>query len=146
MLEIIAVIGCCKIIGEKVRKRGRTAIGYQLMFVLLWFGGEFSGAFLAAASGARETIAVYVGGLMGAATGAGIGFLIVSMLSDISIPINYSSQRFGYAPNLPPSDEFINPANPYASPHTSGPAAPPLSRNDPNSFMDWLDEQQRRGS
>jgi hypothetical protein len=141
MLEIFAIIGCCKILGAKVRKLGRKAVGYQLMFVLLWFGGEFLGAFLAAASGAREMVAVYVGGLIGAAAGAGLGFLIVSILSDIRQEINYSSQPSGYAPNLPQTDERIDRANPYASPRTNTSIEPPPKRNDSNDIRDWLDQQ-----
>jgi hypothetical protein len=132
MLEIILIIGCCKSIGNKARKRGRTAVGYQVMFVLFWIGGEFLGAFLTALGGAEEKGAVYVGALIGAASGAALAFLIVSMLSDVSRTIDFNSQRFGYAPNLQPSDEVIDPANPYASPRTNRPVAPPPTRSNPN--------------
>jgi hypothetical protein len=142
VLEIIAIIACCKSLGEKVRKRGRKGIGYQLLFVLLWLGGEFAGAFLAAAGGARG-MSVYLGAILGAATGAAIGFLIVANLSDLS-PIHYGGAPLAFAPNLPPADEPIDHSNPYASPRQATNAPRPSVRDDPKNAMGWLDEQSGR--
>jgi hypothetical protein len=142
MLEIIAIVACCKSLGEKVRKRGRSAIGYQLLFVVLWIGGEFTGAFLAAAAGARG-MSVYLGAILGAATGAAIGFLIVANLSSLT-PINYGRDALAFAPNPPPADEPIDASNPYASPRQLSDALRPAVRDDPNNVMAWLDEQARR--
>jgi hypothetical protein len=144
MLEIIVVIACCKALGAKVRKRGRKAIGYQALFVLLWIGGEFAGAFLAAASGARG-MSVYLGAILGAATGAGIGFLIVANLSDLS-SLNFGHDPLAFAPNLPPGGEPIDPSNPYASPRQSQAGARPSVQGDPNNVLGWLDEQAGGGT
>ena len=111
--------------------------------MLLWIGGEFAGAFLAAASGARG-MSVYLGAILGAATGAGIGFLIVANLSDLS-SINYGRNPLSFAPNLPPTDEPIDPSNPYASPRQSQAEARPSVQGDPINVLGWLDEQAGGG-
>ena len=88
MLEIIVVFVLARKIGKIVADKGRKRIGYQLMLVGFWLGGEFMGAlvgaFIQAASGgpaAREfSWPVYICALLGAATGAGIAFAIANSL------------------------------------------------------------------
>ena len=83
-------------------------------------------------------------GFVGAAIGAGIGWLIVVMLPNISRQTDYSNRRYGYAPNLPNSDAPWDPANPYAAPQRNNPPDLPPVVLDPNDVMGWLDQQQRK--
>jgi hypothetical protein len=93
MLEILFLYYFGKKIGEAVRAKGHNALGYQIMGIAFWFGGEFAGACLgfgiAGADESAQCIA-YIIALIGAAAGAGIAWLIVNNLSPKT-------------PDLPPS-------------------------------------------
>lgn len=44
MLEILILYKLCKRIGAAARDKGHRSIGYQLLLVLFWFGGEIGAA------------------------------------------------------------------------------------------------------
>jgi hypothetical protein len=115
-LEIIALLGGCKLLGDKVRERGRRALEFQVMLVALCFVGDFVGVFVAMTSGVRDVIQLTIWGLFGASWGAAITFKIVMMLPDLTQTIDYTSREFEYAPNLESPAEPADPSNPYASP------------------------------
>lgn len=48
MLEIIFLFLLCRDIGRVARKHDRKPIAFQILLVVLWFGGELLGGFLAA--------------------------------------------------------------------------------------------------
>jgi hypothetical protein len=91
MLEIFLIWVCARKIGKIVADKGRSKIGYQLMLVGLWIGGEFIGAIVGAilhanagGPGVRGVPCMaYVCALIGAAVGAGIAFAIANGLSPI---------------------------------------------------------------
>ncbi len=116
LFEIIALLAGCKIIGDKVRERGRKALGFQVMLVACCVVFDFAGVILAWKGGVRELGPITFWGLFGASWGAAISLKIVSMLPDLSRPLDFTTQEFDYAPNLPASEETIDPSNPYASP------------------------------
>ena len=81
MLEILILFFLCKKIGEIVRRKGRTAIGYQVMTVLFWIGGEVGGGIAwlifmivtgAQIGGGDIDLTVIPFALVGAAMGAGL--------------------------------------------------------------------------
>jgi hypothetical protein len=87
-LKIIALLGACKILGDKVRERGRRALGFQVMLVVLCVVGDFVGVILSMWSGVRDVVQLTFWGLFGASWGAAIGFKIVLMLSDVNQTID----------------------------------------------------------
>lgn len=88
MLEIFFVIGLCRRLGTNLRAKGRSAVGFQIMLVLFWFGMEIVGlAFGAALNDADgPNLGMYVCGLVGAAIGGGFTFLIASCVSPVVRP------------------------------------------------------------
>jgi hypothetical protein len=90
MCEIILLIVLGKQLGTIVRNKGHKAGWYQVLLVVLWFVGEFLGAFAAAiATGAMardgepNMVFVYLSALFGAATGAVIAFAIAKSLTPV---------------------------------------------------------------
>ena len=90
MLEILAIIVLSRKIAAITKEKGRSAAGWIVMFVALWIGGEILGVFIAMfasaiANGGDEPnmIVAWVGGLVGAATGAVISFAVVKSLAPI---------------------------------------------------------------
>lgn len=86
MLEILALVGLCRYVGRVVREKGRTAVGWQVLLVALWFFGEFAGGLIGAIvtydPGNPEAVnpVAYVFALVGAAAGAAIGTGIAKLL------------------------------------------------------------------
>jgi membrane protein DedA with SNARE-associated domain len=87
MLEIILVVAISQKIAAMLNAKGRSAVGYVILFVALWVGGEIMGAVI----GVIITIAsnpnamdagfpwmAWVCGLVGAAIGGGIGYAIAA--------------------------------------------------------------------
>jgi hypothetical protein len=130
VLQIVAIVACCKIVGDKVQERGRRALGYQVMFASLWIIGEAVGAGLTWAIGGRAGNEILLGSLFGAAWGAAIATKIVSMVADVNQPSDYSLHAPGYAPNVSPNAEPLDPANRYASPLPVKPIESPLLPSD----------------
>jgi hypothetical protein len=97
MLEIFLIIAISKKIAAMLKEKGRSAAGYVILFVVMWFGGEIVGAVI----GAIVTIAAdpnpnamnagfpwmaYVMALVGAAIGGGIGYAIAAAVPAIEKP------------------------------------------------------------
>ena len=92
MLEIVILIILGGKIGKIVADKGRKKIGYQLMLVGLWLGGEIFGAI--------------VGGILAAVLtddGEGPGMLLV-LASALGCAITGAFIAFQIAKNLPPLD------------------------------------------
>ena len=84
MLEIILLIFLTRKIGEIVESKGHKAGWYKVMTVLLWIGGEVTGAVVGGiVSGLTDsgTGLVYLFALLGAAAGAGLSFLVAKTRS-----------------------------------------------------------------
>ena len=96
MLEILALWWLTKRIGEIVRKKGRESLPYQIIAVVLWFGGEIAGVIfglvLSAFMDDSLGCLIYVFALVGAVGGAGLAYFIATALSP--------------ADTLSPSDTF----------------------------------------
>ena len=82
MLEIIIVWQIAKRIGNEAIQKGLKKGSYQVMAVLLWFIGEFTGAVLGGILFGPDAAfwIVYVFGLVGAVVGTGISFGIMKFL------------------------------------------------------------------
>ncbi len=89
MLEIAVLWFLTKLIGQIVEDKGHASGSYKVLTVVLWFGGEvvglLLGASLASASAATQC-SLYMFALLGAATGAGLAFLIANNLAPVSSP------------------------------------------------------------
>lgn len=94
MLEILALWMLCSTLGKMARAKGRKAIGYQVMAVCFWFGGEILGGIVGAVievvrQGPNATgpgLMAYVFALCGAAAGAAVSYLIVKSLPPLVDP------------------------------------------------------------
>lgn len=98
MLEIAILIILGGKIGKIVEKKGRKKIGYQLMLVGLWIGGEIFGAIVGSVLAAVLT------------DGEGPGTLLV-IASALGCAITGAVIAFQIAKNLPPldvDDEFYH--------------------------------------
>src|SRR6516164_4919403 len=90
MLEIILMVVFSKKIAAMVREKGRSPVGYVVMFILFWIAGEFLGAIVGAIVSLivnpqqePSLIIVWPLGLLGAALGAGIAYFIASSVSPV---------------------------------------------------------------
>jgi hypothetical protein len=109
MIEIVLLIGLCRNIGRKVRNRGRSAVGFQLMLVGMWFGGEFIGGVvgtiittLADGQYTGPGLLAYIMALAGAGIGAWGAFKIVNSLSN---PNDLRAFQVVMPPAHTPADE-----------------------------------------
>jgi len=103
VLDIIAIIGACVILGKMLKERGQRPLGFLVMFAALCVAGEFAGAYIAKRLGAKTSTEIQLAALFGAAWGAAIGLKIILMLPDLSQPATADIDRPDYAPNLPSS-------------------------------------------
>jgi hypothetical protein len=90
MLEIIILIVLSIQISKIAKRKGRSPVGWVLMLIGLWIGGEVTGALIgvfgsAIVGGGDEPnlLVVLVGALLGAVTGAIITFSVVNSLSTV---------------------------------------------------------------
>jgi len=132
MLEIIILIMLSGKIGKIVESKGRKKIGYQLLLIGMWIGGELFGAVLGGVIGAiafegEEPTTLFIVALaLGCAiTGAVIAFQIAKKLSpldaedDFYRDIDYverlrAREHFGDhdTADRPPANTYTdNPAN-----------------------------------
>ena len=101
MCEIIMLVILCRSIGNVVAAKGRQKIGYQLMLVGLWIGGEILGVIAgiavigATGGGKNDAVFAYIGALGGALLGAMTAFIIASSLPPIHRDDDYY-YRGGY--------------------------------------------------
>jgi hypothetical protein len=92
VLEILILVVLCRRIGGIVAAKGRKKLGYQLMLVAFWVGGEISGLIAgfivqAISSGGRETgpVVPFVCALIGASLGAFVAFTIARSLAPLQL-------------------------------------------------------------
>ena len=90
MLEILGVIGLCKMIGGMLQRKGRRSGWFKFFVVIAWFGGEFAGAIVAGIAAAvmrageePPMLPIYLTALACACLGVGVVFLIASLLPDL---------------------------------------------------------------
>ena len=113
MLEIFLIWQLAKYIGNGVTKKGLKKGRYQVMAVLLWLIGEFTGALFGnLIFGDSVSLWVnYIFALMGAIVGAGTAFLVTTLLpnqasteNSINVEIERESsgmQKFGRSGWIP---------------------------------------------
>ena len=123
MLEIVVLFFLCKSLGNKLREKGRTPIGYQLLLIVAWFGAEAVTGFVwgvvaAIQNGGQPVnlgIGVYVAAIAAAGFTAGLIFFIVHLLPSLH-PVQQT--QFGhnvpFGQNVPPSPSNSN--NPFEPP------------------------------
>jgi hypothetical protein len=125
MLEIILLYGLCKMMGNLLREKGRKPLMMQIALVLMWIGGEFLAPFIYgvvqairhAGNPPEMGFEVYFVAILGAASGAGLAFLIAALLPPIQEESEADYMRPGQIPRFQPP---VDPDNPYASPPTDG--------------------------
>ena len=113
MLEIILIWQLAKYIGNEASKKSLKKGRYQLMAILLWLIGEFTGAIfgnLIFGEGASFWVS-YIFALVGAIAGAGIAFLVMKLLpnqapsdNNMNVGIEYETsgmQKFGRSGWIP---------------------------------------------
>jgi hypothetical protein len=123
MLEIIILWRMWHRIGHKAQLKGASPLKYQLLLILLWFGGEFVGGFLAV----FVTVFLYGGIPEGGYS------LIIDYILAIALAVFGVWYVFNLVENLPepavrPPDPDTMVATPEAKMATPGnplPAAPP---------------------
>lgn len=81
MIEIIILILLTRGIGSILMDKGYNPTPFKIMTIILWFLGEIIGI-IAALPSAKTNLKVYFWGLIAAAIGAGIIFLIVLTLPE----------------------------------------------------------------
>lgn len=87
MLEIIALIYLTRYVGETVESKGRKGGWFKFMTVMLWIGGEITGAVIGgivAAISHSGTLLVYLFAIAGAAVGAGISLVVAKSVSQVA--------------------------------------------------------------
>ena len=134
MLEIAILIVMCKRIGAIVRAKGHSAVGYQVLLVVLWFVGEIGGGFMGGIVAAILTqqgdlpmALAYLFALIGAVVGAVIALMVAKNLSSVSPDEDY--RKFSPPPPLEqqvPGDYFQ--ASKSASSNPGEPKRPPDER------------------
>jgi len=77
MIELFAIYKFCKLFGRQVRAKGRDPFLIQLLFIVLWFVGEFMGAVFGFAISGGATGGTYLCALLGAGGAAALVFQIV---------------------------------------------------------------------
>jgi hypothetical protein len=126
MLEVLLVYLLGKRIAGIVRAKGRSPGGYVAGFVGLWIGGEILGAIIGVLVTDGEAGAgAYLFALVGAATGAVLGFVIANSASPLQQGV-YHTGGFPVVQN-PGVPNYGGYANPPQAPHgyPAAPAPPP---------------------
>jgi predicted branched-subunit amino acid permease len=84
MLEIVILIFLTRHVGEIVKSKGRKPGRFKLLTVVLWIGGELTGAVVGAVIGELSNSGMgfaYLFALLGAAAGAGLSVIIARSIS-----------------------------------------------------------------
>jgi hypothetical protein len=84
MLEIILVSLLVRRIGALLREKGRKPLLFQFLTVVLWFGGELTGAVIGAI--AEMGAGAYLLALLGAAAGAAVAYAIARSAAPVVTP------------------------------------------------------------
>ncbi len=102
MLEIFMLRRLCGWLGDKAREKGHGPVPYQVLLVVLWFGGEISGAILgvvlafmmdANAEGGLLGLFVIVFALSGVGVAVLTTYLIVNALADQRDSLAFEGDR-----------------------------------------------------
>lgn len=116
MLEVIFVVFLCRSLGNRLRAKGRKPFWMQVMLVVFWIGGEFTGGFVAGVWHAVRNgpeapmgIGIYAIAMVGAALGAGVTFLVASLLPPVETSVYQGSVGINSV------NRHVDPDNPYAS-------------------------------
>jgi uncharacterized Tic20 family protein len=85
MLETLALWWLTKRVGKIVRKKGHESLAYQIIAVVLWFGGEVAGGIFGLIVGVlmNDSLGclIYLFALVGAVVGGGLAYFIATRLS-----------------------------------------------------------------
>jgi hypothetical protein len=98
VLELIVLIMLCRSIGKKVRAKGRAPLGYQMLLLAMWFGGEVGGGILGAMVSVvtrneeSAFLMAYGIAVIAAIAGVTITFVIVNNLSSLRKPLYDASE------------------------------------------------------
>lgn len=101
MIELLMLMSFNKTIGHIARTRGRKAMGYQVLMVVLWFGGEiiglFTGLVVLSMMNWNSPELVYEMALLGAAAGAwAVHFIVVNLQKPVKCPACGKELGVGY--------------------------------------------------
>jgi hypothetical protein len=134
MIEIIVLYILAGKIGKIVQSKGRKKIGYQLMLIGMWIGGEVLGAIIGGVVAAIADMEE-AGGLLavafalgGAITGAVIAFQIAKSLSSLDSEEEEFYRGIDHADSLQAREHFRARAPappPTTDAYTDGPENPP---------------------
>src|ERR1019366_3802487 len=78
MLEILLVVSISNKIAANLQAKGRSATGYVILFVFLWFAGEILGFIAGIIVEGDLNLLAYLFALAGAAVGGTIGYVIAN--------------------------------------------------------------------
>jgi hypothetical protein len=122
MLEIILMVVFCRKIAALVKEKGRSPAGYVVMFILFWIAGEILGVIVGAVvslianpHAEPSLMMIWPLGLLGAAFGAGIGYLIASSvppLEDRYDDEDFDDRGRPRRPRAPEDDPYWNRPDP----------------------------------
>ena len=106
MIEIFAIYLFCKKIGKVARARGRLAMGYQLLLILLWLVFEFVGLFVGAIFFGLTERGIdplaYIVGIVGAFCGAILALNIAKAAKPVITQLHASPVQ---PPTQPPVEQ-----------------------------------------
>ncbi|MEO1049352.1 MAG: hypothetical protein AAFX87_01920 [Bacteroidota bacterium] len=88
MIELIIIISLSVSISKKAKEKGLSAAKYILIFIALWLGLQFLGAFIGVMIFPDNIFGAYILGLIGGILGAIIGYQIANNASPASKPIS----------------------------------------------------------
>jgi hypothetical protein len=121
MLDILICVLLSRKIAAIVREKGRKPAGYVASFAALYFVGEISGLVLGfMLSDGEETASLLLFGVVGAAIGGLIGYLIANSAKPLPNPAYYTG---GFPVMQPGTPNYGGYAYPQQQPY-SGYAAP----------------------
>jgi len=125
MLEIILLYFLCKSIGDVITNKGRISIGYQVMAVAMWFGGEFFAVFayvvylVVAGTDPNQVfdLTAWIVALCGGGLGGGCAYLIAQAMPPAPDPtLEQVMGGFGGSGAVPPqADTSYDPVEDFSN-------------------------------
>lgn len=122
LVEIILLIFLCRAIGSTMRNKGRSAIGFQILMVVMLFAGEFMGGLVYGIYAGMTNTPIQPGfnpeillfAVLGGGAGVAMTFVIAALVPSLQrpsyAPIQYASSAPDFAQPQPSSS---NPYNAY---------------------------------
>jgi hypothetical protein len=92
MLELLFLRWFCTNLAATARGKNRSG-AWGALGALFWFGGEISGAIIAAGNSGADTATIYMLALVGAVVGAVISYVIVKALPEIPLDRDFPVAR-----------------------------------------------------